>query len=366
MIDILYIGSEIYSDEILVSQIERAISGLGKEKRSVSYRENSDPDLPLHLYRLCRDGGEYILCTGRESMPLVSRILATACDDTISTSGLVIHPSSASRVDERSYLYTIGKSRFAIILVESGKRVPIPPLPAEERRNFQIFFQDDDGYHRISRELSGCNCKMESHSPIPGWGYFSFEKECSCIRKILESHGDRTIETDDIYESLIQYLSVRKRTVTFAESCTGGLIVSRLTSRAGASDILLGSFVTYSNDIKSGWLGVSHETLSRHGAVSARCVEEMATGALRASGSDIAIAVSGIAGPGGATQDKPVGTVYISLMDERGTVTRRLQLEGDRIAIQELTVLYAFKMLIERENEIFRFFSNFYRKTLDM
>jgi len=108
-------------------------------------------------------------------------------------------------------------------------------------------------------------------------------------------------------------LSARRLTLALAESCTGGLIGSLITDVAGSSDYFLGSAVTYANSAKENILGVRHETLLAHGAVSAQTAAEMAQGARRIFGADLAASVTGIAGPGGGTPGKPVGLVHIHL-----------------------------------------------------
>ncbi len=105
----------------------------------------------------------------------------------------------------------------------------------------------------------------------------------------------------------------RGLTLSLAESCTGGAIAAHLTALSGASNYFLGSFVTYSNDLKQNLLGVKKETLHRYGAVSEETALEMAQGALKAAGSDVAVAISGIAGPLGGSEEKPVGTICISI-----------------------------------------------------
>lgn len=148
-------------------------------------------------------------------------------------------------------------------------------------------------------------------------------------------------ETIDLAEEL----RARGMTLSCAESCTGGLIGGEITSLPGASSFFLGSAVTYSNDAKMKLLGVSRETLEAHGAVSAETALEMASGATRLFGSDAAIAVTGIAGPGGAVSGKPVGLVYIAVADGPRVVASRNRFEGDRETVRSRTVSAALVMM---------------------
>ena len=121
-------------------------------------------------------------------------------------------------------------------------------------------------------------------------------------------------------EEVISLLSEKGLTLTAAESCTGGLIAKRLTDVSGASAVFHGSLVTYSNRLKEKWLGVQAETLQTYGAVSAQTAREMALGARKAADADLAVAVTGIAGPNSDDTNKPVGLVFIALAD-RDSVT---------------------------------------------
>ncbi len=144
---------------------------------------------------------------------------------------------------------------------------------------------------------------------------------------------------------IIETLKQRGQSISFAESCTGGRIVAAFTAIPGASAVLHGSYVTYSNDIKHLWLGVKQETLRKHGAVSQPCVEEMLQGIQYKASSDYAIAVSGIAGPDGGTAEKPVGTVYIGLLTPADMLVGRYLFEGDRKAVQEAATKAAIDLL---------------------
>lgn len=134
--------------------------------------------------------------------------------------------------------------------------------------------------------------------------------------------------------------------VATAESCTGGGVAARLTSLAGSSDYVMGGIVAYSNDAKAHLLGVSPQTLSSVGAVSAECAREMAAGARKALGTELAVSTTGIAGPGGATARKPVGLVYIALADASGATATEYHFPGDRAAVTAAATETALQTLL--------------------
>ncbi len=136
-------------------------------------------------------------------------------------------------------------------------------------------------------------------------------------------------------------------TIATAESCTGGLIAATLTEIAGSSDVVERGFVTYSNQAKTEMLGVDAALIAAHGAVSREVAEAMATGALAHSPADIAVAVTGIAGPGGATADKPVGLVHLACLHRgQAVVAERQVFPGDRQAVRAATVARALALLL--------------------
>ena len=146
-------------------------------------------------------------------------------------------------------------------------------------------------------------------------------------------------------DAVLELLKNRGETVTFAESCTGGLLCGAFVDCAGASDCLKESFVTYANEAKEQMLGVKSETLARCGAVSGECAREMALGAARAAGADWAVSVTGIAGPGGGTAEKPVGTVWIGVAHGGAAQAREYHFRGQRQWIRKLSVVNALNQL---------------------
>ena len=140
----------------------------------------------------------------------------------------------------------------------------------------------------------------------------------------------------------------RGMTVAVAESCTGGLLGAALTERPGSSAYFLGGIQAYANSVKEQLLGVSHETLLSFGAVSEEVASEIALGVQRLTGSDWALSTTGIAGPDGGSEEKPVGTVWVSVADSAAVYSHKLLLDGDRSNVRNHTVLEALSMLLER------------------
>jgi nicotinamide-nucleotide amidase len=155
------------------------------------------------------------------------------------------------------------------------------------------------------------------------------EAELTKLRPIL---GDALYsEQDDTLQEFIgRMLSAAGKTVSAAESCTGGTISALFTAVPGSSEYYLGSVTSYANSVKTGVLGVDPEIIEKYGAVSSECVAQMAEGVRRLTGSDFSVATSGIAGPGGGSDTKPVGLVWIGVSSQMGTETLKMVYKGDR------------------------------------
>lgn len=155
-------------------------------------------------------------------------------------------------------------------------------------------------------------------------------------------------DVEPLVLQLAERLRARGERLVSAESCTGGLIAAACTAVAGSSDWFERGFVTYSNAAKSELLGVAPALIDGHGAVSEPVVRAMATGALAHADAHWAVAVTGIAGPGGAVPGKPVGTVWLGLAQRDGAVwAERLQLDGDRRTVRAQTVRLALQRLLD-------------------
>src|SRR5262245_42965830 len=166
-------------------------------------------------------------------------------------------------------------------------------------------------------------------------------------REIRERLGEFIYGVDDesLEAAVIRRRPGRRRPVAVAESCTAGLQDGRLTNVPSASDVFLGGFITYSNAVKERQLGVPPEVIGQWGAVSAQCAEAMARGAREALGADVGIGITGVAGPGGGTPEKPVGLVFIGISDAAGTRSTRHRFIGQRSDVRTRAVLAALDLL---------------------
>lgn len=154
-----------------------------------------------------------------------------------------------------------------------------------------------------------------------------------------------TTENEEMEFIVARLLQQSRQTLATAESCTGGLLSGRLTNVPGISESFVSGFVTYSNQAKVNNLGVQTDTLSNYGAVSEETAVEMARGVRLKSNADIGLSITGIAGPGGATDIKPVGLVYIALAHQEGTICKKLTLQGNRQRIRHAACLHALNLI---------------------
>ena len=203
---------------------------------------------------------------------------------------------------------------------------------------------DDMHLAYLPNPLTGVRLRLSIYGCIREQGEARIEAEMARLRPIL---GDYLYsETDDTLQECIgRMLSKTGKTLSTAESCTGGSISALITSVPGSSEYFLGSVTSYANSVKSGVLGVPEEIIEKYGAVSSECVTAMAEGVRNITGSDYSVATSGIAGPGGGSEDKPVGTVWIGVSSPKETKTSKMVFKGDRKRNIERFSAYALNFL---------------------
>ncbi|WP_167956690.1 competence/damage-inducible protein A [Anaerosporobacter faecicola] len=168
------------------------------------------------------------------------------------------------------------------------------------------------------------------------------------VKELKERFGQSIYTTDEeetLEDTVVKLLKKYDLTLATAESCTGGLFTGRIVNVPGASDVLKEGFITYSNKAKKKNLDVSKNTLKKYGAVSEQCAKEMAKGVAINTDSDVAIAITGVAGPDGGTEEKPVGLVYIGCFANEKVLVREYHFKGNRQKVRESSVVYAMDLL---------------------
>ncbi len=235
------------------------------------------------------------------------------------------------------HLYGIGESGAEQILrslMESSENPTIAPYACEHEVRIRITAMSGN------LESAAAMCRIMAEK--------IYHSE---VGKYIYAESDNTADSKNaLVNTLIAELRGRGMMFGTAESCTAGMIAARIGDIPGASDVFSGGIVSYSNDVKENVLGVSNDILESFGAVSEECAAEMSRGALECLGVDIAVSVTGIAGPGGGTDEKPVGTVCFGVSDKYGTYTETKRFGGknDRSKIRRLTTAHAMMLTLRR------------------
>jgi nicotinamide-nucleotide amidase len=236
--------------------------------------------------------------------------------------------------------------------------------PARGRRTLRLFGTPESAVAEALAAAGGdgdgveatiCAREFEIHVDLvvePDGG----ERADAIVDELRDALGRYLFSEDErsIAEIVLDLARERGLTLATAESCTGGLVAGRLTSVPGSSDVFRGGIVAYADGVKEAELGVERELLDVHGAVSAEAAKAMAEGARTRLGADVAVAVTGIAGPGGGTEEKPVGLVYLHVSGAEGEEARRLDFPGDREMIRgraTAAALHLIRRLLTRSRD---------------
>ena len=293
-----------------------------------------------------------LIVTNSHTYPLVTRIISTLLNQNLIIKDNQLIPENA-RFSKNSFLVKINNYEINVILLEN--EVPEIFIITPEYELINIFNMDKELTKMLIEPI--LNPRKIDYTLIENEGGF-IELYTEPLEKKIKQEILNAIPFiifGNIFEHIIKNLPPKK--ITFAESCTGGLIASTLTKYSGSSNIFDGSVVTYANEIKHEWLGVSLDTLKHYGAVSEQTVKEMLLGAIEIAKANYAIAVSGIAGPTGGTPQKPVGTVYIGVANEKELKVEHHLFKGDRNYIQYQAMMNGIRMFIN--------FSKLYSKEIN-
>ena len=293
-----------------------------------------------------------LIVTNSQTYPLVTRIISTILNQNPVIKDNQLVPENA-KYSKNSYLVKINEYEVNVILLEN--KVPEIFIITPEYELINIFNMDKDTAKMLIEPIF--SPRKIDYALIENEGGFLEMYTEPLENKVKKEllNAIPFVVFGNVFKHIIKNLPPEK--ITFAESCTGGLIASTLTKYSGSSDVFDGSVVTYANRIKHEWLGVSMDTLKRYGAVSEQTVKEMLLGAIEISKANYAIAVSGIAGPTGGTPEKPVGTVYIGVANEKELKVEHHIFKGDRNYVQYQAMMNGIRMFIN--------FSKLYSKDVD-
>jgi nicotinamide-nucleotide amidase len=358
--DVIFVGSRLVLNEPYESYILRNIKNKLASIDSISYFEESDKDLFLHLEGLLKYESKLIIITTKNTFTIVGKLLSTVTADNQVLKENMLIPSRASILENGSYLLSHNSSDINVILAAEGKSLP-PILIDDEQRQaiIHLFNEELSSAQTLLEPLAqNFDVRLEFSELVEGWIKIRIHtrRHGNLSQFIASARGlmhHKVISAANIAAFIIERLGAKKKKISFAESCSGGSLAHFFTSQSGASNIFEGSLVTYSNTLKANWLAVDDTSVDAHGAVSAEVVLQMSEGAMNVSFADYALAISGVAGPTGGTNAKPVGTVYISARSKTSVHTERFHFEGDRNYIQEQSVLMAVKMLLNVDRELF-------------
>ena len=328
--------------------------------RSIEYFVEADRDFFREIEnRLSQDSKIYVV-TNKKSFTLVGKLLCTLTDDKLVLKNQILIPSKCEQFSSESY--TLDVNRASVNVIEAQESESLPELlrtetPSTQKLHFfgRSIKEVIDLLKPLAKQF---DVELNYSQHVDEW----IEIEVTCntygsIDKFMQiskqRYSESVIVADDLVQHIIDATHIAEKKITLAESCTGGLLAYYFTSRAGVSSVFEGSLVTYSNILKENWLAVDNSTLVENGAVSEAVVTEMCEGALSIANADYALAVSGVAGPGGGSEEKPVGTVVIGLKSETYEKVATCHFRGDRNYVQQQSALTALKMLVLGDKKVF-------------
>jgi len=357
---VLFVGRKFQSNIPFQNYIKREIHRhIGEVDTFHHYTEN-DNALFLHLEKVLNREAQILIFATKSATSVIGKLLCTITSDNQILKENMLIPSSTSVFEEDTYLLQYKKCHINVLMAQENSELPVILIKNESRfADVQLFDIDTETANALLNPLAQTyEVKLHFSNLVQGWLLLNIEsKKYGNISQFISSAtallNTKLIPASNMAAYLIEKLSHAGKKISLAESCTGGLIAAFLTKESGSSSIFDGSLVTYSNQLKANWLAVDTAVLHEYGAVSEETVKEMSEGVLNVSEADYAVAISGIAGPDGGDEKKPVGTVFIAVRSHEKLKIECLHFNGDRNYIQEQSALYAIKMLVTLDKELF-------------
>ncbi len=300
-----------------------------------------------------------VIYVDRDYFTTAAKLIATLTDDSLKLKDDLLVPSKSDLYSDNSFLTIKGNTKLNLIAVKEGQKADdILATPESKHSIFQIFKTDFESVALLVTPLAETHgVKFVASKVAHNWtevvATSTKHGELAKFNNSIKSlFYEKAIATSNLALYIIERFFHTGKSISFAESCSGGLLAYYFTKVGGASKIYHGSVITYSNEFKKVWLGITPETLENYGAVSETTIREMLEGAMSLTHADFVIAISGIAGPTGDTQTKPVGTVFYGVRSKSGKeVVERSVFDGDRNYIQEQSVLNCVRLLVEVAEE---------------
>ena len=358
---LIFVSDKFIYNEILQEYVMRSITKKLGNVDSIQFIKQSDNALFLYLEEAFnKKENNVIVVTTKQHFTTVGKVIVTVTEDNQVLKNGILLPSKAKQFYEDSYLLEYKDTKINVMHIDEGERLPHLFLEKpQESATVHIFEEEQELLETLLLPIAqSYNVSFTLTKIVEGWlrvdarsqKYGELDNFLTSLKKLLPK---KMVASASVVAYMIEKLAQQGKKISFAESCTGGLLSYFFTKHNGASQVLDGSLVTYSNALKENWLAVLEETLVNHGAVSAEVVREMSEGVLSVSGAHYAISISGIAGDSGGTEEKPVGTVYIGVRSENAHQEQRCFFRGDRNYIQQQSALYAIKMVILLDKESF-------------
>jgi len=357
---LLFIGNKFVHNVPLREYVMRKIEQKADFIHSITFFKESDNSLFLYLDKELNSQKRQIIVTTKQHFSTIGKLLCTVTGDNQILKEDMLIPSNSSIFEEGSYLLEYKDSITNVLQMDEMQKFPEILLDFEDSKATIHLFEEDkeSAVAMLSPIAQMYDLKIDVVNLVDGWlqvdlrskKYGNISKFIASAKQLLPN---KLIAASNVASYIIEKLSSSGKKVAFAESCTGGLLTYYFTKHNGASKIFEGSLVTYSNSIKENWLGVNGKTLEEYGAASSEVVLEMSDGTMNVSNADYTVSISGIAGDSGGTMYKPVGTVYIGVRSRYAHKESRLKFDGDRNYIQQQSVLYAIKMLLLLDKEMF-------------
>ena len=357
---LLFIGNKFIYNIPLREYVIREIEKKSDFISSITYFKESDNSLFLYLEKEMNASDKIIIVATKQMFATIGKLICTITRDNQILNDAMLMPSNCSVYEPGSYLLEYKDSLTNVLHVDEMQKLPDILLENQDScATVHMFEEDKENAVAVLSPLAQTNdVKIDIVTLIDGWlridilsnKYGNISNFISSAKTLLPS---KLITAPNIIVHIIGTLSLREKKISFAESCSGGLLSYYFTKNNGASKILDGALITYSNELKENWLAVDHEIIEKFGAVSHEVVAQMSDGAMNVSHADYALSISGIAGDTGGTLQKPVGTVHISARSKTTHHEVHLNLCGDRNYIQEQSVLFAIKMLLLVDKEMF-------------